>query len=62
MHKIELSFTSSVEYSSFEHHMARRKHITVLAVYCPPSSAIPVVLDQFEELTARLDSAAGHYH
>ena len=61
MHTIELSFifTSSVEYSSFEYYVAQCKHLTVLAVYRPPSSSIPVVLDQFEELIARLDSAAG---
>ena len=61
MHKTELSFTStsSVEYSSFECHIALCKHLTVLAVYRSRSSSIPMFLDRFEELAARLDSAAG---
>ena len=61
VHNIELSFTStsSVEYSSFEHHIALCKHLTLLALYRPTSSSIPVFLDEFEALPAKLDSAAG---
>ena len=61
VHNIELSFisTSSVEYSLFEHYISRCKHLTVIAVYLPPSSSIPVFLDQFEDITSRLNSAAG---